>query len=287
VSYARPASLSEALQIKSDRPEAVPVAGGTDVMVEVNFGRRRPPLLLDLSRIEELKGWEASGDEIRVGAAVTYSEVCRELARVAPALALASRTVGSPQIRNRGTIGGNLGSASPAGDALPPLLATRATVELASPGERRQVPIAEFFTGPKRNTLRQDELIVSVRFPAARGAQQFAKIGPRNAMVIAVASFAIALWPDSRSVGTGLGSVAPTPRQAREAETFLGYELTSTGFWEHPHKLPTPVIEKFAQLVAMAADPIDDIRGTAVYRRHGLTVLAERALSWTTAEWAA
>jgi len=283
----RPCSLPEALEMKHQRPDAVPVAGGTDLMVEINFGRRRPSALLDLSRVEELREWSIDGGTVTVGSAVTYTRLREELASVAPGMAKASRTVGSPQIRNRGTIGGNLGSASPAGDALPPLLASRASVRVVSAEGGRRIGIDDFFAAPKRNTLRPDELIVSVEFPIAAGPQQFAKIGPRNAMVIAVASFALSLWPEARRVGTGLGSAAPTPRRAAEAERFLESEMVSSGFWEGSRPLGPQVVERFGNLVAAASQPIDDVRGSAWYRRHGLAVLAERALGWASAEYLA
>ena len=158
---------------------------------------------------------------LRVGAGVTYTRAIAELGDVLPGLAIASRTVGSPQIRNRGTIGGNLGSSSPAGDALPPLYASNATIEVASTRGTRSIAIEDFITGPKRNVLEPDELIAAFHIPAARGNQQFSKIGTRNAMVIAVCSFALAIDEEERTVGTCIGSAAPTPRRAREAEAFI------------------------------------------------------------------
>jgi CO/xanthine dehydrogenase FAD-binding subunit len=194
---------------------------------------------------------------------------------------MASRTVGSPQIRNRGTVGGNLGSASPAGDAHPPLLADATVVEAASVRGTRDIPIREFFTGVKRSALDGDELIAAVRVPVADGPQQFSKVGVRNAMVIAVCSFAIALHPERRSVGTGFGSAAPTPRPAAGAEEFLAAELAERGLWESGGPLAESAVREFGDLVARAATPIDDVRGTAAYRRHSLAVLARRTLAWT------
>src|SRR4029453_15745515 len=184
--FLQPRSLPEALDVKAERPKAVPIAGGTDVMVELNFDRRRPAAVVDLTRVEELADWSRSdGGEVRVGAGVTYTRMVAELADDLPGLAVGARPVGSPQTRNRGTIGGNLGSASPAGDCHPPLLAVGAEVEVASAGSARRVPIEEFFTGPKQSALEPNELICAVHLPAATGPQQFAKIGTRNAMVIA------------------------------------------------------------------------------------------------------
>jgi CO/xanthine dehydrogenase FAD-binding subunit len=278
--FLQPRSLAEALAVKAERPEAVPIAGGTDVMVELNFDRRRPEAVLDLTRVAELAAWDRDDGRLRVGAGVTYTRLIGELAGPLPGLALASRTVGSPQIRNRGTVGGNLGSASPAGDCHPPLLAMGAEVEVASAAGRRRVPVAEFFTGPKQSALRPDELILAVEVPAATGPQQFAKIGTRNAMVIAVCSFALVLDPERGRVGTGIGSAAPTPLAATEAERFLQGELDAEGLWASRGPIGDAASARFGELVASAARPIDDVRGTAAYRVHALGVLARRTLAW-------
>jgi CO/xanthine dehydrogenase FAD-binding subunit len=280
--FLQPRSLPEALAAKAERPQAVPIAGGTDVMVELNFDRRRPEAVLDLTRVPELSAWEAADGGFRVGAGVTYTQVIADLAGDLPGLAIAARTVGSPQIRNRGTIGGNLGSASPAGDCHPPLLAVGAEVEVASSsaGGARRIPIDEFFTGPKQSALGPSELICAVHVPAATGPQQFAKIGTRNAMVIAVCSFALALDPGQRRVGTGIGSAGPTPLRAPEAEEFLQGVLSSEGLWESRGRIEETASARFGELVAGAARPIDDVRGTAAYRVHALGVLARRTLTW-------
>jgi CO/xanthine dehydrogenase FAD-binding subunit len=278
----RPDTWAEALAAKSEQPTLLPIAGGTDVMVEMNFDRRRPEGLLDLTRLDEVASWSLSGDTVVVGAGVTYAQVVADLADLAPGLAMASRTVGSPQIRNRGTIAGNLGSASPAGDAHPPLLAAGASVEVESVRGRRMVPVAEFFTGVKRNALEPDELIRSVHVPVATGPQQFSKIGTRNAMVIAVTSFALALHPGSRRVGTGIGSAAPTPLTAPEASEFLEQSLD----WAGRGPVEEDVVRRFGELVAAAAAPIDDVRGTAAYRRHALAVMARRTLGWAWSDYA-
>jgi CO/xanthine dehydrogenase FAD-binding subunit len=272
----QPVTWAEALAAKAERPGLLPIAGGTDVMVDINFDRRRPEGLLDLTRVGEIGSWSVDDGVVRVGAGVTYAQVESDLADLLPGLAMASRTVGSPQIRNRGTVAGNLGSASPAGDAHPPLLATGATVEVESVRGRRLVRAADFFTGVKRNALEPDELIRAVHVPVTGGPQQFAKIGTRNAMVIAVASFAIALHPAAQRVGTGIGSAAPTPRRAPAAEDQLAGELD----WDGRAALDASVVRRFGELVAEAADPIDDVRGTAAYRRHSLSVMARRAATW-------
>ncbi|GAA1373976.1 FAD binding domain-containing protein [Catellatospora chokoriensis] len=274
--FMTPSTWADALAIRADRPDAVPLAGGTDVMVELNFHRRRPGVLLDLTRIGDLTTWAMDGELLRVGAGVSYTRIIEELGDRLPGLAMAARTVGSPQIRNRGTLGGNLGSASPAGDGHPPLLAAGAQVELASVRGTRLVPIGEFFTGPKRSVLAPDELIAAVWVRPAAGPEQFSKIGTRNAMVIAVSSFALALHPGRRAVGTGIGSAAPTPRRAADAELFAAGQLP----WDTLAALDPDVARRFGELVAASAAPIDDVRGTAAYRRHALAVLAQRTLTW-------
>jgi CO/xanthine dehydrogenase FAD-binding subunit len=274
VEFVQPATWDEALAVKAEQPDAVPIQGGTDVMVELNFDMRRPAVLLDLGRIGELTGWDTDGGRLRVGAGVSYAQVIESLGDRLPGLAQASRTVGSPQIRNRGSVGGNLGAASPAGDSHPPLLAGDAAIEVASVRGVRMIPAADFYTGVKRNRLEPDELIRAFWVAPATGPQYFSKIGTRNAMVIAVCSFAIALHPGERRVGTGIGSAAPTPRRAPLAEEFLRRELD----WAAP--LDETVAREFGELVKDAAAPIDDVRGSAGYRRHALSVMARRTLAW-------
>ncbi|MFB9685709.1 FAD binding domain-containing protein [Amycolatopsis plumensis] len=273
--FLRPATLAEALALKAERPGAVPIAGGTDVMVELNFDHRRPEALLDLTRVGELTEWSTVEDgTVRLGAGVPYSRVITELGESVPALAMASRTVGSPQIRNRGTVGGNLGAASPAGDTHPVLLALDARIEVASVRGTRLLAAEEFYVGVKRHALEPDELITAVHLPAHAGPQQFAKVGTRNAMVIAVCSFALALR--NGRVGAAIGSAAPTPRRARAAEEFLAAELP----WGSSEALPDSLKRRFGDLVAEATSPIDDVRGSAAYRKHALGVLARRTLTW-------
>jgi CO/xanthine dehydrogenase FAD-binding subunit len=279
--FLQPRSLEEALAAKAERPEAVPIAGGTDVMVELNFDHRRPEAVLDLARVQELATWDREDGRLRVGAGITFTRTIAELAGDLPGLAIASRTVGSPQIRNRGTIGGNLGSASPAGDCHPPLLAMGAEVEVASTAGRRRIPVSEFFTGPKKSALGPSELICAVHVPAATGPNQFAKIGTRNAMVIAVCSFALVLDPETGRVGTGIGSAGPTPLPATEAEGFLEGVLDDQGLWASRAPIGDSASARFGELVAAAARPIDDVRGTAAYRVHALEVLARRTLAWS------
>lgn len=276
-----PDSWYEALEVKAAQPEAVPIFGGTDVMVDLNFDRERPGAVLDLTRVPELGEWDEADGRLRVGAGVTYTRVIRELGSELPGLAMASRTVGSPQIRNRGTVGGNLGTASPAGDALPPLYVSDAEVELASTRGTRRVPVASFITGPKRNAMRPDELIAAFHVPRAEGPQQYAKIGTRNAMVIAVCAFGLALHPEHKRVGACLGSAAPTPVRAREAEEFIESVLD----WDSRGEIGDSELRRFGELVGEAASPINDVRGTAAYRTHAVGVLARRTLAWAWDEY--
>jgi CO/xanthine dehydrogenase FAD-binding subunit len=280
----RPDTLDEALEMKAAAPHARPIAGGTDLMVELNFDRTRPEAILDLGRVAELREHGRTNGTLRVGAGVSYTRLIAELGAALPGLAIASRTVGSPQIRNRGTVGGNLGTSSPAGDGLPPLFASDAVVAVASAahGERR-VPVAEFVCGPKRNALRDDELITAFEIPAADGPQQFAKIGTRNAMVIAVCSLSVHLWPRDRAVKACIGSAGPTPIRATGAEAFASGELD----WDGRAPLGDSLVGEFGRLVEAAARPIDDVRGTAAYRHHALGVLARRAMKWTWDEYRA
>jgi len=275
-----PDTWEQALAMKAAQPEAVPIAGGTDLMVALNFDRARPQAILDLTRVPELRDWGADDGRLRVGAGVTYTRLIEELGERLPGLAIASRTVGSPQIRNRGTVGGNLGTASPAGDGLPPLYVSDAEVELTSATGTRRLPVTEFVTGPKRQAAREDELIAAFHLPAATGPQQFAKIGTRNAMVIAVCSLSLAVWPERRAVCACIGSAGPTPIRAAQAEAFIAGVLDEEGLWERREPLAPAALERFGELVAAAGAPIDDVRGSAAYRRHALGVLARRTLTW-------
>jgi CO/xanthine dehydrogenase FAD-binding subunit len=253
-----PHSLAEALSLKAELPDARFVQGGTDVLVELNFDRSRPPALINLNEVTELRGLARENGTLVLGAGLTYAEAMTgAIAAELPALAEASRTVGSPQIRNRGTIGGNLGTASPAGDALPPLLVQAAVVDIASVRGERRLPLSEFLLGVKKNALAPDELVVGVRVEPSRGRQTFMKVGPRNAMVISVCSLALHVDPERGEIRAAFGSASPTVR-------LVTAPLAGAG--------------GFPELVAESASPIDDVRGTAAYRRHALRVLTRRAL---------
>ncbi len=275
-----PRTLDEALEQKAAHPDAISLAGGTDVMVEINFGRLRPAGIIDLTRIAPLQEWRREDGHLFLGAGVTYSRIVRELADLVP-LMQASRSVGSPQIRNRGTVGGNLGTASPAGDALPVLAAYDAEVVLQNRRGTRSLPWNTFLTGTKKTAMAPDELIVGTRWKVVNGPGSFSKIGTRNAMVIAVAGLCLQIDQDARQLRVALGSVGPTILRATEAERFIDDRLT----WDDPSQPVTDeVVAEFAELVGRAAKPIDDVRGTAAYRVHGCTVLAGRALRWALEE---
>jgi CO/xanthine dehydrogenase FAD-binding subunit len=245
-------------------------------MVEVNDGRRLPHHVVAINRIGELRGVQPTDAEIVIGAGTTYTELCEPgVAEMLPALAYAARTVGSPQIRNAGTIGGNLATASPAGDTLPVLVALDTSIVVASAAGRRSIPIREFFTGPKRSALAAGELVVAVHVPRRRGPQDYLKVGVRNAMVIAVASLAIAVDLDGQTVAIGLGSVGPTPLAADDACAWISAraDWRADGFSVSADDTAT-----FAGMVGAAARPIDDHRSTAEYRRRAVEVLAARAV---------
>jgi CO/xanthine dehydrogenase FAD-binding subunit len=278
-------SWREALELKAARPDARAIAGGTDLMVELNFDRVRPAAILDLTRVPELAEWGPDNGGLRVGAGVTYTRLIAELGSELPGLAIASRTVGSPQIRNRGTVGGNLGTSSPAGDALPPLFACGAEVELASTAGTRRIPVSEFVTGPKRNCLREDELIAAFHMPRVDGPQQFAKVGTRNSMVIAVCSLALTISEARHTVAACIGSAGPTPIRASDAESFIAGVLSEHDLWSSRGPIPAAALARFGELVEQAARPIDDVRGTAGYRHHALGVLGRRTLTWAWEEY--
>jgi CO/xanthine dehydrogenase FAD-binding subunit len=224
---ARPTTLAAVFDALDERPDAHLLAGGTDLMVEVNFGHRRPPAVVGLRRVEELKGYEVSADEVVLRAGVTWTEIENDLADVLPGLAAAARTVGSPQMRNAGTVGGNVGTASPAGDGLPVLGALDATLVLASRGGERRLPLAEFITGVKQTVIRPGEVIREIRVPRLDGPQQFLKVGTRNAMVISIVVCGLAVDRAGRPGPRGRGAVA------REAATPISDQRGTAEFRRH------------------------------------------------------
>ena len=271
-----PTSLDDALNTLAEHPETVALAGGTDLMVAVNFGRERPGRVMSLRRLADLAELRLEDGRVRCGAGVTFTRMLDELPD--QAVVQAARTVGSPQIRNAGTLGGNIATCSPAGDTLPVLAALDAVVVLRSKQGERRVRFAEFMTGPKKNIRRADELIVGAEWDDAGPAQTFMKVGTRNAMVIAIAGLALVVDRSRRRVGVGLGSCGPTILRAPQAEAFAAAIFEAHG-WDR-HLTPSDAeLKEFGRLVATAARPIDDVRGTAAYRRHVLAVMGERALA--------
>jgi CO/xanthine dehydrogenase FAD-binding subunit len=268
--------VDEALENLSSRTDATILAGGTDLLVEINFGRQRPAHIVAIDRVDELKDLSRNG-HVRMGALVTYTRML-ETDTGSPALQEAARPIGSPQIRNVATIGGNLGTCSPAGDTLPVLAALGATVVLRSKKGERRVPFADFMTGPKKSVRRPDELIVAAEWDDAGPAQTFMKVGTRNAMVIAVVGLALVVDRARRRVGVGLGSCGPTIIRATDAERFAAGLFEEIG-WDRPTRLSDAAAQEFGRLAAGASKPIDDVRGTAAYRRHVLAVMGARALA--------
>jgi CO/xanthine dehydrogenase FAD-binding subunit len=274
-----PTSVEQAVSALRAHPDALILAGGTDLMVEVNARHRvlaGDEIVVAVDRVPELRSWtfDPVRARVRIGAAVTYGELERApLAALLPALSQAARTVGSPQIRNAATIGGNLATCSPAGDGLPVLAALEAMVELHGPDGMRVVPVADFMTGVKRTDRRPGELIVAIDVPVLDGWQGYAKVGVRNAMVIAIASAALAVDGPGRAIRLALGSVAPTIVRAADAE-----QLANDAVDFDARAVSDDVVARFGVLAAAASAPIDDHRASAAYRRRAIDVLAGRLL---------
>lgn len=266
-----PSSLDEATRLLSSNPSAHLVTGGTDLMVEVNFNHRHPETVIALRKIPEFQLWNVdyTAGLVHIGSSVPYATMEHgDLAKVLPALAEAARTVGSPQIRAAGSLGGNLGTCSPAGDSLPVLSALDAVVHLKSETSTRSISFAEFMVGPKRNSRLPNEIITGVTIPITNGWQGYAKVGVRNAMVISVASVCLAIH-DGR-VRVALGSVGPTIIRCTESENWIN----AIGLENVDHT----VAKAFGEHVRAESRPIDDHRSTAEYRRHAVGVLATRLL---------
>jgi CO/xanthine dehydrogenase FAD-binding subunit len=274
-------SLGEVLDALAADPAATLLAGGTDLMVEVNEGHRRFPggddaTVIALAGVPELTSWsvDPTGRRLTLGAGVCWTEIERDpLRSMVPALAQAARTVGSPQIRHTGTVGGNLATCSPAGDGLPVLAALDAVVHLATPSGRRSLPVAEFMVGVKRTALAPGELIESIEVPLLDGWQGYSKVGVRNAMVIATASACVATDVPSRSIRIALGSVAPTIIRCPEAEA----AASAAADWD-TLSISVEDASHAGELAAAASSPIDDHRSTAAYRRHAVGVMVRRLL---------
>ena len=271
-----PTTLDQALLALADTPDSLVLAGGTDAMVEVNMGHRKPAHVVSVNRVSELRAWtyDPVAATLHIGAAVTYSELVQpRIADLVPALAEAARTVGSAQIRNAGTLGGNLGTCSPAGDGLPVLSALDAVVHLASVRGERILPVGEFMVGVKRTARQPDELITGVTVPILDGWQGYSKVGVRNAMVIALATACVAVDTPGRTVRLAIGSVGTTIIRCTDAETFAAAEVDFA-----TRTAPASVVRRFGELAAANSRPIDDHRSTADYRRHAIGVLSSRLL---------
>jgi CO/xanthine dehydrogenase FAD-binding subunit len=270
--------VDELVEVFQANPQAKLLAGGTDYMVEVNLHGRKPETMISLRRVKELTEWSVRTNQSRItiGAGVPYADMeVGEIARLVPALAQAARTVGSPQIRAAGTLGGNLGTCSPAGDSLPVLAALGATVHVIGPDGNRDIEFADFMVGVKKNSLQPSEFVHSVSLPLVEGWQGYAKVGTRNAMVISTASACLVRDSDEGFVAIALGSVGPTIIRAHAAESWL---MKSTSL-RAGSQLDPSIAQEFGRRVAQESRPIDDHRSTADYRRHAIDVLAQRLLT--------
>ncbi len=275
MTVAVPTTLDDAVRLLAEQPDAMLLAGGTDAMVEINDGHRRPgDLVIALNRVGDLRAWrhDAERRTVTIGAGVTYTELMQDpIASLLPALAEASRTVGSPQIRNAGTLGGNLATCSPAGDGLPVLSALDAEVRIVSAGGERTASVHDVMVGVKRTSLEPGELIAEIVLPVLDGWQGYAKVGVRNAMVIAVASACLTVDTDAERVAIALGSVGPTIIRCPDAER----QLAAAVDWS-TSTVALAALDEFAELVSAASRPITDHRSSAEYRRHAVGVLGRR-----------
>jgi xanthine dehydrogenase small subunit len=256
----QPRTLADALAMLRDDGPLTPLAGCTDVYVALEFGTTPARRFMDLSRLKELRGIEALDGTLRIGAGATYTEIIRSplVAERLPMLQAASREVGGVQIQNRGTLGGNVANASPAGDSLPVLAAVDAVVVLRSASGERRVPFTAFHTGYRVSVLRPDELIVAFEIPPVEGEQWFRKVGTRAAQAISKVVMAAVKGPRPR---IAIGSVAPTVVRARRTEEALAGGAST---------------QEAQRIFGEEISPIDDIRSTADYRRRVAVNLLRR-----------
>jgi carbon-monoxide dehydrogenase medium subunit len=273
----RPHNLPEALAMLAEQgPDLVPLAGGTNLMVELRDGQRAPKRLMDVGRLRELRGIRRDNGHLVVGGGTTITELLFHplIVECGKPLRQAAALLGNPLVRNRATLAGNLANASPAADTAPPLLALGAEVELASRNGTRCMRLDELMVGVNKTLIRPDELLVSLRWvvPPARSAAGFYKIGLRKADACSVINAAVmVVWDESgrcRESRIAIGAAAPRPVRAPEAESALQGRPLKAG-----------VIEEAAHLAAQATEPIDDIRGTAAYRRRMAEVIVRRLLT--------
>ncbi|MGM0471040.1 MAG: FAD binding domain-containing protein [Bacillota bacterium] len=273
--FYRPNTISEAVELASDK-EVTFFAGGTDLMVHYYEQLDDLGDIVDLTAIAELDGIRQENDLLHIGAGTTHQTIVNSdlLAADLPWLVQSAKEVGSPQIRNRGTIGGNIGNASPAADTVPALIVSDATIELVSVDQKREESLSDIFVSPGKTTIARDELITDIKIPVVsdNAAGSFQKIGKRNALAIAVINCAVFVKIDCeednfKEVRICLGSVAPVPYKAVAAENFLvGKEINLDN------------ITEAAKIVQEQIDPIDDIRGTAEYRDDVAEVIVKRAI---------
>jgi len=247
----QPRSLADALKMLRNEGPLVPLAGCTDLYVSLNFGTLKATRFLDLWNLDALRGIELRGGALRIGALTTYTEIRRSatIRRRLPMLAAAAREIGGVQIQNRGTIGGNVANASPAGDTLPVLLAADAVVVLRSAAGVRRVPMTSFYTGYRQSVATPEELIVAFEIPPVRGRQWFRKVGTRAAQ--AIAKIVVAGVQD-REPRLAMGSVGPVPLRLWQTERALGSGAS---------------LAEAQQTLQREIAPIDDLRSTAEYRR--------------------
>jgi len=268
--------LNTALAALREHHDARLIQGGTDLMVEINFNHVKPTTMISLRDVASLRTIRRDQPgTLSIGSGVPYSVIEGEpVLSDIPALAQAARTVGSPQIRAAGSLGGNLGTCSPAGDTLPVMFALDAMIHLNTLDSTRVVSIHDFMTGVKRSVRQHDEIITSIDFPIINGWQGYSKVGVRNAMVISVASACLVADHENASVRLALGSVGPTIIRCREAEAWLkSSQDLSAG-----QSISLEVANEFGRRAAGESSPIDDHRSTAQYRRHAISVLASRLL---------
>ena len=268
--------LTTALTALREHGDARLIQGGTDLMVEINFNHVKPATMISLRDIKSLRTIRRDQPGIlSIGSGVPYSIIEGEpvLSEI-PALAQAARTVGSPQIRAAGSLGGNLGTCSPAGDTLPVMFALDAMIHLSTIDSSRVVSIHDFMTGVKRSVRQHDEIITTIDFPIINGWQGYSKVGVRNAMVISVASACLVADHENADVRIALGSVGPTIIRCRAAESWL----KSTLDLSTREAISLDVANEFGRRAAEESSPIDDHRSTAQYRRHAISVLASRLL---------
>ncbi len=283
--YVVPGSLDEALEtMKEHAPHLKPLAGGTDLLVELKNNLNGPQVVMDLSGLPELRGVEETSAGLRIGAMVTHTEIEKDplIAEHVPAMMAAAATIGGVQTRNMGTIGGNLVTAVPSLDSGPVLLALDAQVTVAAAGGKRQLPLTEFFVGPRQTALAPDELLVDILIPTVMLGRRasFRKFGLRKGQALALVNAAASVAVEGGRIAEAriaLGAVSPTVIRAMSAERVVtGKQINDAD-----------ALREAAEVAVTEAQPIDDFRASAAYRRELIAVgtfrVLEEALAQTTA----